>query len=81
MGTSKNLFSLAPAARIACLTHFRRIAALHSRSPLHLSDMWPQHNLKINLRRNKLLCSLLSRRSLCGLLRFIPQDEFLEVFL
>jgi hypothetical protein len=35
--------------------------------------MWLQHNLKVSLRRNKLLCSVLSRHSLRGSLRFIPQ--------
>ena len=44
----------------------------------YLFDMWLQHNLKISLRRNKPLCGVLSRRSLCGSLRFIPQNEFLE---
>jgi hypothetical protein len=38
--------------------------------------MWLQHNLKVSLRRNKPQCGVLSRQSLRGSLRFIPQNEF-----
>jgi hypothetical protein len=51
-----------------------RIAASRARSFLaYPFDMWLQHNLKISLRRNKPLCGVLSRHSLRGSLRLIPQ--------
>ena len=78
MGTPINSFLRASATRIACLNHFRRIAASRARSVFfYLSDM-PRRSL-IELLAIRLSPQAGKSLVMRGSLRFIPQNKFLEV--